>query len=135
MTLPVSGDITYDQVNVEVGNASATSLGMDWIRGVAKTTIGGPTGVISDMNSLRGLTYYTNDTMGNCDNGNCATGSGNCGNINCTNCYNSTLGNCRNCDTQNYLQPYANCNPTYNCNSNQVSYNCNCDCSIFCPCW
>jgi hypothetical protein len=135
MTLPTSGTITYNDVNIEVGNASGTKLGMDWIRSVSKSTIGGATGAFSDLNSLHGKSYYKNNTMGNCNNGNCTTGQGNCGDHNCVNCYNSTLADCVNCDTQKYLQPYSNCDPTYNCTSNQVSVNCNCDCSIWCPCW
>lgn len=135
MTLPTSGEISHNQVNIEVGNTSGTNLGMDWIKSVAKTSVGGSTGVIDDLNSLHGLTYYQNNTQGNCDNGNCTTGQGNCGDHNCVNCINVALENCRNCDSQSYLQPYTNCDPVYNCTSTQVSLNCNCDCSWWCPCW
>lgn len=134
MTLQASGQISFDNVNTEVGNTSGTLIGMDWIRSVAKSTVGGSTGV-SDMNTLHDKAYYQNNVSGNCNNGNCAVGSANCGNINCINCQIAPLANCLNCDTQKYLQPNCNCNPTYNCTQSQVSYNCNCDCEIWCPCW
>lgn len=135
MTLPASGDISLNNVNTETGRSSGYSIDMDWVRGVAKTSIGGSTGV-TDMDTLHDKAYYQNNTQGNCDNGNCTTGDANCGNIQCRNCYNTALDNCANCDTQSWLQPNCNCACTYNCNTNQASYNCNCacDCSIVCAC-
>lgn len=140
MTLPSSGRITINDVTTEVRTQNGGTLpagyssSLSWIRSNAKATVGGSTGVIHTLRSTYDKAYYQNTAAGNCPNGNCATGSGNCGDHNCTNCYNTELTNCTNCDTQKYLQPNCNCACTYNCNSNQVSLNCNCDCSLFCAC-
>jgi len=135
MTLPATGAISISAINTEVGRPSTYTTDMSWIKANAKNTINGATGVINDFNSLHDKAWYANNTAGNCDNGNCATGSGNCGDTNCINCYNTALGNCTNCDgATSFLQPNCNCACTYNCTSNQVSYNCACQCPIVCAC-
>lgn len=136
MTLPASPNkIGYSDVNVEIGQPAAASLAMSWIKDNSKATANGATGTITSLGGLRGLSYYKSNMFGNCNNDNCTEGEANCGDHNCQNCYNSALADCLNCDSQKYIQPGKNCDPTYNCNSNQVSLNCNCDCDIWCPCW
>jgi hypothetical protein len=133
MTLPSSGQIGFSDLNTETGQPAGYSASMSWVNSNAKTTIGGSTGVITDMNTMHGLAYYQNNTTGNCANGNC-TSNCNCGDHNCSNCLISGTVNCANCDSQSYLQPNCNCNCTYNCTTSQTSINCNCNCSFICAC-
>jgi hypothetical protein len=136
MTLPASPNaLAVSNVNDETGRGTTTQTGIDWIR---DNTKGGPT----DFDSLHGLSYYTNNNIGNCNNDNCGAPVGG-GNIQCVNCSLSTI-NCSNCDTQSYLQGgncYTDPAPTYNCDQvADQAYNCNCACNCACfvcacACW
>jgi hypothetical protein len=133
MTLPSSGPLTINDVNVETGRGSGTTTGIDWIRDNSKDNATG-------INQLYSRAWYQRNVDGNCNNDNCASGS-NSGNIQCQNCTLDPLGNCVNCDTRSWLQSDCNCACTYNCtqNTNQT-YNCNCDCACACfvcacACW
>jgi hypothetical protein len=136
MTLPASGDIATSNINDETGRGTTTQTGIDWIQANTK---GNPT----DYNSLHGLSYFKQNTAGNCNNGNC--GQPNCGggNIQCDNCSLRTI-NCANCDSDKVLQGgncYNDPAPVYNCDQvTDQSYNCNCacNCNCFvcaCACW
>jgi hypothetical protein len=140
-TTPVSGQIALSDVNVQVAEVVGASwnnphqIGLDWVKGATKTTVGGSVNVVSDLNSVHDKDYYSNNMRGNCNNSNVGNCNCNCGNKNCTNCTNCNAINCADCDAGvNYLQPNCNCNCTYNCNVNSVSYNCDCDCFV-CNCW
>jgi len=132
MTLPASGPLTINDVNIETGRGSGTTTGIDWIRDNTKDNA-------TNLNQLYSRAYYQRNVDGNCNNGNC-TSNCNCGNIQCNNCVISETINCSNCDTQSWLQSDCNCACTYNCNTSQTTYNCNCDCACACfvcacACW
>lgn len=138
MTTPNWGNqIALSDVNNEVGWGNPHQLGMDWVRAVGKTGVGGNVNVFSDFNNMHDKAWYQNNNQGNCNNGNC-TSNCNCGNIQCNDCVISGTVNCANCDGQAYLQPNCNCACTYNCTTSNTSYNCNCNCDCFvcaCACW
>jgi len=132
MTLPSSGPLTINDVNIETGRGSGTATGIDWIRDNTKDNA-------TNLNQLYSRAYYQRNVDGNCDNGNC-TSNCNCGNIPGSNCLISGTVNCTNCDTQSWLQSDCNCACTYNCTTSETSYNCNCDCACACfvcacACW
>ncbi len=128
MTLPASGSISLDSVNVEVGSAVDS---LDWVLTNSHTTINSNCGV-KNLNSIHGFAWYQNNTAGNCNNGNCTTANCNCGTLNCNNC-SLTAINCANCDTRAWLQPNCNCACTYNCTQvASMTYNCNCNCTSNC---
>lgn len=132
MTLPSSGPITINDVNIETGRGDGTATGIDWIKDNTKDNA-------TSLTQLYGRAYYLRNVDGNCDNGNC-TGNCNCGNIQCNNCVISGTVNCTNCDGQPFLQSDCNCACTYNCTTAETSYNCNCDCACACfvcacACW
>lgn len=132
MTLPSSGPLTINDVNIETGRGSGTQTGIDWIRDNTKDNA-------TNLNQLYNRAYYQRNNDGNCNNGNC-TNNCNCGNIQCNNCLISGTVNCTNCDTQSWLQSDCNCACTYNCTTSETSYNCNCDCACACfvcacACW
>ena len=125
MTLPSSGPIAVSNINTEIGQASTYSSSLSFLNGYI---VSGQRPGTPNMAGFYGLTYFQNNTQGNCNNGNCTTNC-NCGNINCTNCYISGTINCTNCDAQQWLQTNCNCACTYNCTTGTVSYNCNCACN------
>ena len=125
MTLPSSGPIAVSNINNEIGQASTYSSSLSFLNGYI---VSGQRPGTPNMAGFYGLTYFQNNTQGNCNNGNCTTNC-NCGNINCTNCYISGTINCTNCDAQQWLQTNCNCACTYNCTTGTVSYNCNCACN------
>lgn len=132
MTLPSSGPITINDVNIETGRGSGTATGIDWIYYNTKDNA-------TSLSQLYGRAYYQRNVDGNCNNGNC-TGNCNCGNIQCNNCQISGAINCTNCDGQPWLQSDCNCACTYNCTTSETTYNCNCDCNCAClvcacACW
>jgi len=127
MTLPSSGPIAINDVNIETGRGSGATTGIDWIRDHTKDSV-------TDLNSLYGRSWYQRNQDGNCDNGNCGSGSSS-GNIQCQNCSLSNV-NCANCDAQAWLQPGVNCACTYNCTQNtDQTYACNCACACACACF
>lgn len=139
MTTPNWGaQIAISDVNVEIGNYGGDpywrQLGLNWCSANGRTTVGTASG-FTDMNNAHAKKYYQNNLWGaNCNNGNQVHCNCNCGNKNCTNCTNCNAINCANCDGQKYLQADCNCAPTFNCNVNSVSFNCDCDC-FACNCW
>jgi hypothetical protein len=143
MTLPSSGQISFGDIDNEIGAANQ-SLSMSWLDTVTKTSVGGSVVALNDLNDLHGLTYYQNNVWNaNCNNGNAySTPNCNCGDQNCNNCVNCNAINCSGGDSQAYLQPNCNCyqtnglNCTFNCTTNTVSFNCNCNCTFCaCACW
>lgn len=126
MTLPSSGQIAVSDVNTEVGLASTYSSSLNFLNGLI---VAGQRPGTPNLNSFHGLTYFLNNTQGNCNNGNQGNCNCNCGNIQCNNCTNCNNINCTNCDSQSWLQTNCNCACTYNCNVNATSYNCNCACN------
>jgi len=132
MTLPSSGPLTINDVNIESGRGSGTATGLDWIKDNTKDNA-------TSLGQLYDRAYYQRNNDGNCNNGNCTTSS-NSGNIQCENCTITAI-NCANCDGQNYLQAGTNCACTYNCTQNtDQTYNCNCNCACAClvcacACW
>lgn len=132
MTLPSSGPITINDVNIETGRGIGAATGIDWIRDNTKDNA-------TSLSQLYSRSYYQRNVDGNCDNGNC-TSNCNCGDTQCNNCVISGTVNCTNCDTQSWLQSDCNCACTYNCTTSETSYNCNCDCACACfvcacACW
>lgn len=127
MTTP-STNIAVSDVSTELGLSSTYSASLSFLNGYVKPSIRQTNPALSQF---RGLTYFQNNTEGNCDNGNC-TSNCNCGNIQCTNCYITGQTNCTNCDSQAYLQSNCNCSTGYNCEIGSVSYNCNCNCNCGC---
>lgn len=126
MTLPSSGSISFSTINVEIGQSATYSDSLSFLNGLILSSLRPPE---PTMTAFYGLTYFQNNTQGNCNNGNQGNCNCNCGNIQCTNCTNCNNINCTNCDTQQWLQHNCNCACTYNCNVNPVSYNCNCACN------
>lgn len=129
--------IAISDIDAEIGNYGGNpywhQFDLNWLRSNGRTTVGAASGY-SDMNNAHDKTWYSNNRWGaNCNNGNQVHCNCNCGNKNCTNCTNCNAINCPNCDgTTKYLQPNCNCAPTFNCNVNSVSYNCDCNCFA---CW
>jgi hypothetical protein len=144
MTTPAYGQpISIGNISTETGASATQSASLNWVKDFTKTSVGGVTGVVTNLNDTHAKTYYQNSSRGNCNNGNCVTGtdcaSSNC-DFQCQNCYNTSI-NCNNCDTQKYLQPYET-GTVCNCTKNTHKYNCNCDCDcqcdfiVFdCACW
>lgn len=130
MPLP-TGQISVSQINTEVGATATTQATLQYLNGLIKPA---QRPAQPNMDAFRAKSWYQRNTDGACNNGNCTTGNCNCGDINCVNCFNTALGNCVNCDTQNWLQTDCNCACTYNCTSNQWSTNCDCDCACDCAC-
>lgn len=127
MTTP-SGQISVSDINTEVGLSSTYSSSLNFLNGYI---VAGQRPSSPDMDDFKNKAYFQNNTQGNCNNGNCSTGS-NCGNIQCTNCTLSTI-NCTNCDSQSWLQSNCNCACTYNCDQNaNITYACNCACACAC---
>ena len=134
MTLPSSGPITINDVNIETGRGSGTSTGIDWIKDNTKDNA-------TSLTQLYSRAYYQRNVDGACNDGNCSAPGSTGPDLQCTNCTLSGLANCVNCDTQPWLQGDCNCACTYNCTQNaNVTYNCNCDCNCdcficACACW
>lgn len=133
MTLPSSGPLSINAVNIEAGLGATTQTGIDWVRSNTKDNA-------TAISQLYSRAWYQRNVDGNCNNGNCTSATSS-GNIQCRNCALDVLGNCVNCDARNWLQSDCNCACTYNCtqNSNQT-YDCNCDCACACfvcacACW
>lgn len=150
MTLPASGAISIVDIENEAGGGAPYSADLEFLNNkitpgqVAGAGTGG-TGVAMDSQrpatpnfaGFYGLSYYQSTQNGNCNNTNCTEAASSGTDKQCVNCRNSTI-NCANCDSQAWLQSGANCACTYNCDSNQVTYNCNCTCACFvcaCACW
>ena len=126
MTLPASGSISFSTINVEIGQQPTYSDSLSFLNGLILPSL---QPAQPRLNAFYGLTYFQNNTQGNCNNGNVGNCNCNCGNIQCTNCTNCNNINCTNCDNQQWLQNNCNCACTYNCNVNAVTYNCNCACN------
>ena len=131
MTLQSSGPISLQDISVETGNGSTYSASLSWVKSITKASY--RQSVVSSIANAYGFAYYQKSNESNCSNGNC-TANSNCGNIQCTNCVIVAPVNCVNCDDASYLQPNCNCACTYNCVTNQVSYNCACACACACAC-
>jgi hypothetical protein len=131
MTLPSTGPISLQDINIETDNSSTYSSSLSWVKSVTKPTLRESTS--SSIGNVRGYAYYQKSNEGNCSNGNC-TANCNCGNIQCTNCTIVASVNCVNCDSSNFLQPNCNCACTYNCLTAEISYNCACACACACAC-
>jgi hypothetical protein len=125
MTLPASGTIAISNINSEIGAASTTTNGINYLYNLILPAQRSGT---QNLTAFYSKAYFQNNTQGNCNNGNCAYNC-NCGNIQCTNCTNCGAINCTNCDSQQWLQTNCNCACTYNCDIYPVSYNCNCACN------
>ena len=125
MTLPASGTIAISNINFEIGVASTTTNGINYLYNLILPSQRSGT---QNLTAFYSKAYFQNNTQGNCNNGNCAYNC-NCGNIQCTNCTNCGAINCTNCDSQQWLQSNCNCACTYNCDIYPVSYNCNCACN------
>jgi hypothetical protein len=125
MTLPISGDISINDINVELGLPSTAQIDLSFINNLVL-----PAQRPSDPNvdSYRGKAYFQNNTAGNCNNGNEVNCNCDVGDRNCDNCKNCNAINCANCDAQPWLQTNCNCACTYNCNMIETTVNCNCDC-------
>lgn len=130
MTIASTGPVSVSNVNVELTLASTAASSLSFLNAFVKAPIRPAS---PNLQAFRGLTYFQQNTAGNCNNGNC-TANCNCGNIQCTNCVISGGVNCANCDTQRWLQSNCNCACTYNCNTAIVSYNCDCNCDCNCNC-
>lgn len=131
MTLPANGtSISVSQVAVEIGAAATTQEDINYLNSLILPAEKPPAfnTPYPNMDRFHQMTYYQNNTAGNCNNGNCAAPGGG-GNIQCTNCSLATI-NCTNCDSQAYLQLGVNCACTYNCSQvTNIGYNCNCACN------
>jgi len=125
MTLQADGQISFSDINVEIGQAATYSSDLNFLNGLI---VSGQRPAVKDLTEFYSKAYFQNNTAGNCNNGNC-TSNCNCGNIQCNNCLISGTVNCTNCDSQSWLQSNCNCACTYNCNTSQTSYNCNCACN------
>ena len=78
MTTPNYGNpIATSDVNSETGRGTTAQTGIDWI---SANTKGNPT----DYNSYHNKAWFQSNKDGNCNNGNCSTGSSS-GNIQCQN--------------------------------------------------
>lgn len=128
MTLPSSGPIGFNNISVEIGNASTAPLDFAWIYNNTKAGQ-----QAYNLANYYGKAWYQRNVDGNCNNGNCNCGNCNCAcDFNCTNCYGFQCVNCTNCDARAWLQNNCNCACTYNCNLGQYPYNCNCACDCVC---
>jgi len=130
MTLPISGDISINNINVELGLPGTAQIDLSFINNLVL-----PAQRPSNPNvdSYRGKAYFQNNTSGNCNNGNEVNCNCDCGGaggpaLNCNNCTNCNAINCANCDAQRWLQTNCNCACTYNCNVNTVTFDCDCAC-------
>lgn len=130
MTLPTSGSISLQDINIETGNSPTYSSSLNWIKSITKAAYQQTS---PSLNNYYGFAYYQKSNEGNCANGNC-TANCNCGNIQCTNCTIVGTVNCVNCDSQSLLQPNCNCACTYNCVTAEISFNCACACACACAC-
>lgn len=130
MTLQSSGQISFSDINNEMGIGSNYSSSLSFLNDNIRPNERPGTPA---MDAFFGKAWFQRNIDGNCNNGNCATNC-NCGNINCNNCTITGTVNCTNCDGQPYLQSNCNCACTYNCSTGTVSYACNCACS-FCACY
>lgn len=128
MTIQGSGPISVSDVSTEIGQAPTYTASLSFLNEQVKPSVR-PT--VPQLSTFYNMSYYQNNTEGNCNNGNC-TGDCNCGNIQCTNCYIAGGVDCVNCDPQPWLQLGANCACTYNCTTGETSYNCNCNCNCAC---
>jgi len=126
MTLPASGPISYNNINVELTLAATTQTTMLFINNLV---LAAQRPATPNMAGYYSKAYFQNNTNGNCNNGNQGDCNCNCGNIQCSNCVNCNAINCANCDTQKWLQTNCNCACTYNCNVDQTSYDCDCACT------
>ena len=125
MTLPSSGQLSFSDINVEIGQPSTFSSDLQFLN---NQIVPPQRPATPAMNNFYNLNWFQNNTQGNCSNGNC-TSNCNCGNIQCNNCLISGGVNCTNCDAQNWLQTNCNCACTYNCTTSETSFNCNCACN------
>jgi hypothetical protein len=130
MTLPASGPISINQVNVELTLSGTTQTTMLFINNLV---LASQRPAQPNMNAYYNKAYFQNNTNGNCNNGNCNCGDCNCAcDFQCYNCYPNGNVNCLNCDTQKWLQTNCNCGTPYNCVLGEFLYNCNCDCACAC---
>ena len=128
MTIQGSGPIAVSNVSQEIGQAPTFSTTLSFLNEQIK-----PAQRPSPprLSAFYGMSYFQNNTEGNCNNGNC-TANCNCGNIQCNNCVITGPVDCVNCDARPWLQSGGNCACTYNCNQGNTTYNCNCNCNCDC---
>jgi hypothetical protein len=150
-TPDTSSSIGVSQINTEVGRAAAApATDLNFLNGYLKPNGTSPLtagGTVSTPSPVRqgnpqtlgyyrgGLSYYQQNTGGNCNNANngvpdnCNVGKAN---ADCPACKNCVAINCANCDTQKWLQT-GNCQnattPVYNCTRNINCYKGDCNCS------
>ena len=148
MTLPSSGIISISDINTEVGAASNTARGLDWLGSNVKGF------TAYNIATVYGLTWLArNNVAANCTLNmagqcncvvNCGATQGNPSNFDgvggLTNCTANSACNCNcNCDSRAWLQANCNCaaangynNCAYNCNYTNCNCNCNCNCQCRC---
>lgn len=132
MTLPASGPLSINDINVELGASGTTTRTLQAIDNLIKPA---QRGTYPNIGQCYSKAYYQKNNDGNCNNGNCNCGNCNCAcDFNCDNCFPNGNINCLNCDTQSWLQTNCNCATAYNCVLGQYPYNCNCDCACDCAC-
>jgi hypothetical protein len=131
MTLPASGPLSVNQINVEVGSSGTTQR---TLQAIDDLILPAQRGTDPNIGQCYSKAYYQKNNEGNCNNGNCNCGNCNCGIFNCNNCFPNGNVNCLNCQTQNWLQSDCNCATAYNCVNGQFSYDCDCDCDCDCAC-
>lgn len=133
MTLP-SGQISVNNINTEIGYPATYSSDLNFLNGfiIPSQRPSSP-----NMAPFQGLSYFQNNSNGNCDNSNAAGTNCNTGDAThqCHACTNCSPINCANCDTQPWLQS-GNCNTacTYNCDTPNNCYTNNCNCLCNCCC-
>ena len=150
MATPVApNSIAVSQINAEIARTTNPATDLNFLNGYLKPTgtapaIAGGTVTVNparqsnplDLGYYRGgLTYYQQNTGGNCNNSNnglvdnCNSGKAN---ADCPACKNCVAIDCANCDTQKWLQA-GNCQlatkPVYNCTRNVNCYKGDCNCS------
>ena len=127
MTIKTSGELGFNNVNAEIGQAETYSSDLGWLNGIIVAPQRPP--AQPELGVFYGMAYYQKNNAGNCNNANAGNCNCNCGNVQCSASANCQNINCVNCDAQPWLQANCNCACTYNCNSNQNCYSYNCNCS------
>lgn len=130
MTLPASGPLSVNNINVELGSSGTTTRTLLAIDNLIKPA---QRGTNPNIGQCYNKAFFQKNNDGACDNGNCNCGT-NCGSLNCNNCFADGNINCLNCDAQNFLQNNCNCQSPYNCVNGQLSFDCDCDCACACAC-